>query len=68
MQFLPETIVADALTIHPAARWVFAAYHLKGCCVCGSAVSETLAEVASGYGIPLDDLLRDLNALLTRVA
>jgi hybrid cluster-associated redox disulfide protein len=61
--FTPETIVADALQKHPRVRWVFAAYHLGQCAGCGMAEDETLGEVAEGYRIPLDDFLRDLNAL-----
>lgn len=62
--FTPGTIVAEALAKHPDVRWVFAAYHLGGCNGCGRSVEETLEEVAKGYRIPLDSLLRDLNALL----
>jgi hybrid cluster-associated redox disulfide protein len=62
--FAPETIVADALQMHPAARWVFAAYHIGGCNGCSNASTETLHEVAAGYGLPLESLLRDLNALV----
>jgi hypothetical protein len=62
--FEPRTIVADALSLHPKVRWVFAAYHIGGCRSCERAVGETLEEVATGYGIPLADLLRDLNSLL----
>jgi len=61
--FMPETIVADALSRHPKARWVFAAYHIGGCNGCERATGETLEEVATGYGIPLEKLLRDLNSL-----
>lgn len=61
--FAPDTIVADALSRHPKARWVFAAYHIGGCNGCERSSGETLEEVASGYGIPLDRLLSDLNAL-----
>lgn len=63
-QFVAQTVVADALSMHPKARWVFAAYHLSGCSGCGSADHETLEEVAEGYGIPLERLLGDLNSLL----
>lgn len=63
-RFDGETIVADALTLHPKTRWVFAAYHLGGCSSCGAAGVETLREVADGYRISLDELLRDLNALI----
>jgi hybrid cluster-associated redox disulfide protein len=62
--FEPETIVAEALGMHPSARWVFAAYHIGGCAGCDAATEETLREVAEGYRIPLDALLRDLNGLL----
>lgn len=62
-RFGPETVVADALEMHPKARWVFAAYHLSGCSGCGMAYEETLEQLADGYGIPLAQLLRDLNAL-----
>lgn len=63
--FQPETVVAEALAMHPKARWVFAAWHLGGCNGCERSSNETLAEVAEGYRIPLENLLRDLNALLT---
>lgn len=64
MNFVPEMTVADALARHPHARWVFAAWHLRGCVDCSSRESETLAEVASGYGIELERLLADLNGLV----
>jgi len=64
--FEPQTVVAEALNLHPKARWVFAAYHIGGCNGCERASGETLEEVASGYGIPLDGLLRDLNSLVDR--
>lgn len=62
--FESRTIVAEALAMHPKARWVFAAYHLGGCNACNLAHEETLEQVAEGYRIPLDGLLRDLNSLL----
>lgn len=62
--FTPATVVAEALRQHPKARWVFAAYHLGGCTGCGRSQEETLAEVAEGYRIPLEDFLRDLNSLV----
>jgi len=55
--------VDAALSQHPAARWVFAAYHIGGCDGCSSAPKETLAEVAEGYRLDLEKLLADLNAL-----
>ena len=62
--FQPQTVVAEALTLHPKARWVFAAYHLSGCNHCDRSSQETLEELADGYKIPLESLLADLNALL----
>lgn len=62
--FRPETIVAEALAMHPKTRWVFAAYHLGGCNHCDRAPTETLEQLAEGYRISLESLLRDLNALL----
>ena len=64
MQFSAAMRVDEALAQHPAARWVFAAYHIGGCSGCASAETETLAEVAVAYGIPLEKLVADLNALL----
>lgn len=63
-RFRASMIVADALAVHPQARWVLAAYHVRGCSGCDHAARETLAEVAAGYRIPLENLLRDLNALI----
>ena len=63
--FVPEMKVSDALAQHPSARWVFAAYRLSGCNECPRTAEETLAEVAEGYRLPLDSLLRDLNSLVT---
>ncbi len=62
--FQPQTVVAEALALHPKARWVFAAYHLSGCRDCDRSSNETLEELADGYRIPLHSLLADLNALL----
>jgi hybrid cluster-associated redox disulfide protein len=62
--FHPEMIVADALARHPKARWVFAAYQLSGCRGCDRADDETLAQLADGYRIPLENLLKDLNSLV----
>ncbi|MBV8516791.1 MAG: disulfide oxidoreductase [Acidobacteria bacterium] len=67
-RFDAQTIVRDALSLHPSARWVFAAYHLSGCRGCERSDHETLAELADGYRIPLERFLADLNSLLERPA
>jgi len=61
--FTAVMTVDAALALHPAARWVFAAYQIGGCNGCSSAAEETLAEVAQGYKLDLDRLLADLNGL-----
>jgi hypothetical protein len=63
-KFEANMTVNDALALHPAARWVFAAYHLAGCTSCGASSEETLTEVAVGYRLSLEKLLGDLNSLL----
>lgn len=63
--FVPEMTVGEALASHPAARWVFAAYHIGGCSQCAMSEEETLAQLAEGYGLPLEKLIRDLNTLFT---
>lgn len=63
-EFTPEMRVGEALSFHPAARWVFAAYHIGGCSHCAMSEEETLAHLAEGYGLPLEKLIRDLNSLL----
>ena len=55
--------VAEALALHPDARWVFAAYHIGGCDGCSQVDNETLLEVATGYQLPLEKFLADLNSL-----
>ena len=62
-RFVPEMTVEAALATHPSARWVFAAYHLGGCTHCAVSSEETLAQVAEGYGVSLEKLMADLNAL-----
>ena len=63
-EFVESMTVEQAFAHHPSARWVFAAYHLGGCTSCAVSSEETLAQVAEGYGIELEKLLKDLNSLL----
>ncbi len=63
-EFRPEMRVSDALALHAAARWVFAAYHIGGCSNCAMSDEETLEQVAVAYDLDLEKLLRDLNSLL----
>jgi hybrid cluster-associated redox disulfide protein len=66
--FEPGMTVGEAMALHPNARWVFASYHLGGCTHCAISTQETLAEVAEGYGLPLDKLMDALNSLLATPA
>jgi hybrid cluster-associated redox disulfide protein len=63
-KFSADMTVGEALAFHAAARWVFAAYHIGGCAHCAMSDEETLSELAAGYGLPLEKLIRDLNSLL----
>ena len=63
--FHSDMTVGQAMTLHPNARWVFASYHLGGCSHCAISEEETIAQVAEGYGVPLDKLVDDLNSLIT---
>lgn len=62
--FAKEMTVGEAMALHPNTRWVFASYHLGGCSHCAVSMEETIEQVAEGYGVPLDKLMADLNALL----
>lgn len=63
-QFVPHMTVGQALALHAAAQWVFAAYHIGGCSHCAMSDEETLEQVAVAYDLDLEKLLRDLNSLL----
>ena len=61
-----ETMTVDAaLRRHQEASMVFAQHHLPACADCAVRFDETIAEVSSAYGLNLDNLLSQLNALLT---
>lgn len=64
MTFVPQMTVGEALALHPSVKWVFAAYHIGGCSHCAMSEEETLEQLAGGYRLPLEKLIRDLNALL----
>jgi hybrid cluster-associated redox disulfide protein len=62
-RFDADMTVGEAMALHPNARWVFASYHLGGCSHCAISNEETIAQVAMGYGVPLEKLVDDLNSL-----
>jgi hypothetical protein len=53
-RFEPGMTVGEALSLQPNARWVFTSFHLGGCSRCAVSTEETLAQVAEGYGLPLE--------------
>ncbi len=59
-KFTADTVVSDALQSHPGVSKVLKNYGLM-CADCGGAVSESLAQAAQTYGIPLQELLGKLN-------
>lgn len=62
-EFVAGMTVGEALALHPAARWVFASYHIGGCSHCAMSDEETISQLAEGYKLPLDKLIDDLNSL-----
>lgn len=62
-KFNKEMTIQEAMNTHPKAREVFAGFHLGGCSHCAIAEFETIAQVAEGYGVPVDTLLETLNSL-----
>jgi len=58
-----DMTIAEAMSMHTRAREVFAGYHLGGCSHCGIADFETIEQVCSGYGVPIDAILEALEGL-----
>ena len=61
--FRTDMTVEQAFRQHAGARRVFAKFHLGGCSNCAISETETVAEVSEGYGIPLEMLMSELEAL-----
>lgn len=49
---------------HPGVAAVFAKRGLPGCPDCAVGADESLTEAARGEGLPLDEILAELNSLL----
>ncbi len=65
VHFNKDMTVQDAFKTHAGARRVFAKFHLGGCSNCAISETETIEQVGEGYGIPLDMLMTELEALYT---
>ena len=63
--FQATMTIDQAWRHHPDAPEIFARYHLPACDSCAVRFDETLAEAAAAYGLEIDTLLGELNALLT---
>jgi hybrid cluster-associated redox disulfide protein len=63
-RFESSMTVGEALSLHPRAGEVFAAFHLGGCSHCSINEHETIQEVTAGYGVDPDMLIEALNGLL----
>jgi hypothetical protein len=62
-RFSAEMTVNAALALDARAKWVLAAYQIRGCGDCPSSDEETLQQLAAGYKVDLSRLLDDLNSL-----
>ena len=62
--FQSRMTIQEALARHAGASQVFRDRHLPGCHLCAVRFDETLGEAAEAYGIPLEEWLAELNALL----
>ncbi|MCP4808823.1 MAG: hypothetical protein GY913_01940 [Proteobacteria bacterium] len=63
--FSGDMTVHAAWARHPGVAAIFTARGLPGCPACAVGQDETLAEVADGYGFPLQLFLAELEDLLT---
>ncbi len=61
-KFTSEMKIIDALRAHPEAKKVLALHQLI-CEGCGGAAAETLFHAARNHGLPVETLLKELNAL-----
>ena len=62
--FAPQMKVRDAVTLHPQAEQILAAFHLGGCNSCAVDSNDTLAAVCQENGRDLSQLLQNLNLLV----
>lgn len=66
--FSPEMSVREALLTHPQAAQIFAGFHLGGCDHCAVEPDATLAQVSAQAGIDVQQLVGNLNLLVSRPA
>lgn len=67
-RFSADMTVADAMSKHPRAPEVFAAFHLGGCAHCHVNAYETISQVCEAYGVEVEMLLDVLEGLFENEA
>ena len=58
--------VGEAFDLHPDARWVLSSLQIGACAHCAVSTEQTIGHVAEEFGVPVDRVISELNALLTR--
>lgn len=62
--FRPSMSVRESYALHPQAQEILAAYHMGGCSSCAVEMDDTIAQVCANAGVEVNQVIRDLNALL----
>lgn len=66
--FSADMTVSNAMSKHPRAAEVFAAFHLGGCAHCHVNAYETIGQVCEAYGVEVAMLLEVLEGLFENEA
>ncbi len=66
MRITGDTNIADSIGEYPETLKVYDKYNLR-CPACGGSASDTIADIAWNHTVKLEDLLRDLNAVVDEV-
>jgi len=61
-----DTIIAESIGEYPETLKVYNKYNLR-CPACGGSASDTIADIAWNHTVKLEDLLRDLDAVVDEV-
>ena len=64
VEFHADMTVAEVLNLHPGAAGVMAKNHLGGCSSCAISEHHVLGPACASYGVDINKLLGELNALL----
>ncbi len=64
-RFHSQMTLSEAFATHPAARQIFAYFHIGGCHHCAVDESMTIEQACQQYGVPVEILLDQLNRLPT---